>query len=89
MLHKVDQEFLEICTKITQEAKTVSEWRSTEASDTFQTQHYCGGFDSIEDAFCFSYYDDQSAEYWFQLSLEDIQKVASLEIKEILLRKQA
>ena len=38
----------------------------------FQTDHYCGGFESLDQAFCFSYYDASENEFWFQVTLDEI-----------------
>lgn len=52
-----------------------------ESSDMFQTKNFCGGFDAIENEFCFSYYNDDK-EFWFQLSLNDI-KIYQTKINRI------
>jgi hypothetical protein len=43
----------------------------------FQEGPYVGGYDAIEAAFTFSYYADDHSEYWFQLTLAEIQEVAT------------
>ena len=43
-----------------------------ESCDMFQEAPYVGGFETIENAFCFSVYDEDGAEYWFQL--KELQK---------------
>ena len=48
-----------------------------ESCDMFQEAPYVGGFESIENAFCFSVYDEDGTEYWFQLTLEEIKQVAN------------
>jgi len=42
----------------------------------FQTEHYSGGYDATEAAFCFSHYREDGSEWWFQLSLDDVARVA-------------
>ena len=69
------------------ENKKLEDWRLIESDDCIQTDHYTGGFDSIEDAFCFSYYDEHNDEYWFQISLEDVEKIVIGEILNIELRR--
>lgn len=59
--------------QIVNEQKTASEWAEIESDDMFQSKSFDGGFDAIEQAFCFSYYDDNGDEFWFQLTLSDIE----------------
>ncbi len=63
--------------------KVQSEWIATESDDMFTTAHYVGGFDATEKAFCFSYFDSESGEYWFQFSLPDALDLVSNHIKEL------
>lgn len=84
---KIESELLDILGEIKSENKTIIEWRECESSDMFQCGKYCGGFDSIEDKFTFSYYPNKGEEFWFDLSLEEIDKVLDDEIKELRLRK--
>ena len=43
----------------------------------FQEGRYVGGFDADEAEFCFSYHGEE--EYWFQISLDDVTRVAAQE----------
>lgn len=81
--HQIKFEFLSLCNDILDENLDLENWRLIESSDQFQTDNYCGGFDAIENEFTFSYYDEEKKEYWFQLSLEDVQKVRDGEIVEV------
>ena len=83
---RIDQEFKEICIKIISKNLTENEWAEIESSDEFQTEIYCGGFDATEMEFCFSFYD-KNQEYWFQLSLTDINRINNGEIKYLYPRK--
>lgn len=83
---KVNNELLEILNKIASEAKTIEQWKEIESSDMYQTTNYCGGFDSIENEFTFSYHDENSTEYWFQVSLDDIDQLISGQLTEIEIR---
>lgn len=83
---KIESELLKILQEIKSENKTIIEWREIESSDMFQTEKYCGGFDSIEDKFTFSYYTNKGEEFWFEFLLEEIDKILSGEIKELKLR---
>lgn len=77
---KIEQEFKEICKKILSRNLNVNEWAEIESSDEFQTENFSGGFDGTEMEFCFSFYQNKQ-EYWFQLSLLDIQRINNDEIE--------
>lgn len=83
---KIESELIEILKEIKSESKIPLEWREIESSDMFQSEKYCGGFDSIENKFTFSYYPDKSEEFWFELTIEEIDKMLNGEIKELELR---
>ena len=83
---KIDEEFLKICESIRSKNLSKEEWKMVESGDMFQTNHYVGGFDGTEEAFCFSFYDDRDHEFWFQLTLEEIYKVLTSEKQDLLLR---
>jgi hypothetical protein len=71
---KVTDEFKSICGEILKEKKSEQEWAAIESDDMFQTKSFCGGYDADEKAFCFSYYNKNGDEYWFQLTLEEVEK---------------
>ncbi len=81
--HKIDKEFVSICQRILKENLELSDWVLIESSDQFQTDNYCGGFDGIENGFTFSYFDKDRKEFWFQLSLSDVNQVVERVITEI------
>ena len=85
--HQVNPEFISICRKILDENLDLHNWSLIESDDQFQTENYCGGFDATENEFCFSYYKNNGIEYWFQLSLSDINSIAKEEISEFSIRK--
>ena len=72
-----DEEFLAICREIVAEDHSDEEWAEIESDDMFQTDSYCGGYDAIEEAFTFSYYAPDGEEYWFQLTLAEINALAA------------
>lgn len=78
---KIDDEFISICREIVSENKTDDEWSEIESSDMFQTKKYCGGYESAEQEFCFSYYDTKGKEWWFQVNLPDISEISKGELK--------
>ncbi len=79
----LDNEFINICKEIDSEIKNDKEWSLIESCNMFQTEHYCGGYDATEEAFCFSYYDVDGNEFWFQLNLVDIKKILSGDILSV------
>lgn len=82
-----EEELFEICKEIVAENKSVEDWSFIESDDYFQTSHFCGGFDSIESAFCFSYYDENEEEYWFQITLDEVIEIFKNKKMNIKLRK--
>lgn len=86
MYFEIDDEFLKIVEIIKNENKTFKDWEKEESSDDFQSDHFQGGFDLIEGAFCFSYFDDYRNEYWFQFKLDEIDNILNGSIKKISLR---
>jgi hypothetical protein len=82
----VSEELLTIFRTIVAENKTEDEWAEIESDEMFQTGGFCGGFDATEKAFCFSYFDDNREEYWFQLGLDEICQIVRTSGGEIELR---
>ena len=78
---ELGQELLEILKAIQSEGKTSEEWEEIQSDDMFQSERFIGGYESIEDGFCFSYYDDNQDEYWFQFTLEDVERILSGDLK--------
>ena len=78
---KVDQELLEIVRAIKSEGKTSEDWEEIASDDMFQSERFVGGYESIEDGFCFSYYDENQDEYWFQFTLEEVERILSSDLK--------
>jgi hypothetical protein len=58
-------------------ALTAEQWAERESSDMFQSEHFSGGFDATEMEFLFSYYPAEGGEFWFGVSLDDVQKAVS------------
>lgn len=65
------------CAAIIAEGKSFDEWVLVASDDMFQFGQFEGGFDAIEQAFCFSDYNLQGSEFWFQLTLAEVAAVAS------------
>ncbi len=80
-----DDDLVEICTKIVQEGRSIAQWCEIESDDMFQTGRYHGGFDSIEQAFCFSAYTDDG-EFWFQFTLQQALSISAGEMIRISAR---
>nr|WP_298791819.1 hypothetical protein [uncultured Allomuricauda sp.] len=84
---RIDEEFVSICQQILKEDLDLESWALIESSDQFQTDNYCGGFDSVENEFTFSYYDKNGAKFWFQIPLADIDEVVAGTITELEIRE--
>ena len=82
----VNQEFILICEEILEGKRTEEEWAEFESDDMFQSKSFIGGYDADEMAFCFSYYNENGEEFWFQLTLAEIEKVVTGELLKLQLR---
>ena len=71
----VTEELLAIFQEISNENKSEYEWALIEADDMFQTEHFAGGFDATEMAFCFSFRDLDGKEYWFQSTSDEVAEI--------------
>ena len=75
-----------ICREIVGQDKSTEAWRASQSDDEFQTEHFCGGYEALEDAFCFSYYSRSEGELWFQVTTEEVRAIASGTLPEVSLR---
>ena len=82
----IDSELKDICKEILESKMSLEEWKKSNSEDMFQSDKYCGGFEKKESAFCFSLYSE-TAEYWFQFSLNDAEKIVAGELKSLTGRK--
>ena len=85
---EVDNQFKKICEGIREQNKSESEWAFIESDDMIQVGNYIGGFDATEMAFCFSYFDEKNNEYWFQISLAEVERISTGLIEKLTLRKR-
>ncbi|GAA3647291.1 hypothetical protein [Flavivirga jejuensis] len=85
--HKLEKEFKLIAESILNENKSLDEWSEIESDDMFQEGKYVGGFEAIEKEFCFSLYEDDGEEYWFQLSIDEIEKFLKGKLIDVEIRK--
>jgi hypothetical protein len=86
MMLTLHADFRAIATEIVDEGKTIDEWAEIESDDMFQRGAYCGGFDATEMQFTFSFFDPGGREFWFQLSLADLNEVATGRIRDVAAR---
>ena len=86
MKMNVEGEFLEICRAIASGNMSAQEWMVHESDDMFQSKNYAGGFDATEQAFCFSFYASDGREYWFQLTLSEVEEVAGGSLTQVEMR---
>jgi hypothetical protein len=84
---KIDSELFSVFQEIKSLNLDLKNWSLIESSDQFQTSNYCGGFDATENEFTFSYFDENKNEYWFQLTLNDIEKIVEGIYIEVFMRK--
>jgi hypothetical protein len=87
MFISVDETFRRICEEILASGLSEREWAERESSDWFQDGPYCGGFEAIEKAFCFSYHTADGTEYWFQVTPDEVEQVSQGVLTRILVRE--
>lgn len=75
MLIPITEELRAILERVLNEGKTEPEWAEIESDDIFRSEQFDGGFDATERAFCFSYYDPNGDEFWFQITLAEIREL--------------
>lgn len=86
MYLQVPEEFLSILRNIKAEGKAPEEWAEIESDDMFQSDHFVGGYDADEEAFCFSFFDQDDQEYWFQISFDDVELILNGKMQQIDVR---
>ena len=79
----------EVCRDIAARRFTLEQWSAIESSDEFQTDCLVGGFEALESAFTFSYYDSSRTEWWFGLTLSQAETIAVGAPIEVELRAPA
>ena len=72
----IEPELRSICQEIQSKALGLLQWSEIESDDMFQQGNFIGGFDADEKAFCFSYFDQNKSEYWFQFGLETAKEIS-------------
>ncbi len=82
----VDSELKEIVRALEAQSIPPAQWAVRESDDEFQSQHYCGGYDADEAAFCFSHFSSNGAEYWFQFTLEEARQINAGALSELAAR---
>lgn len=87
MTFEVEDELKSICEDICSQQLSVAEWSLLESDDAFQSSRYCGGFDATERAFCFSLFDKNGDEFWFQFTLDEAKDIVSGNLTMIEARK--
>jgi hypothetical protein len=75
MIIPITEELRSICKEIVAKNLSIEDWCLIESDDMFQTDFFQGGFDATEGEFTFAYFADN--EYWFQLSLDDVDQIAN------------
>lgn len=86
MKYEIDEAFVRICKQILAEDNTVEEWYEIQSDDMFQDEKYCGGFESMEDEFTFSLYDENGDEYWFEVTLEEVKDIVGGKLNTVEIR---
>ncbi|NIZ04508.1 hypothetical protein [Pseudoalteromonas sp. HF66] len=72
----IEDELKSICIEIVNQDYSTHQWLEIESSDMFQSSSFVGGFDADEMEFCFSYFDDNRTEFWFQFTLDQAMSIS-------------
>lgn len=80
MIHKIDDDFMQICRSILEDPDTAR----IPSDDLLQNGKYVGGYESDDDAYCFSVFLER--EYWFQVSHNDVVDIVSGKLTEVSIR---
>lgn len=72
---QISDQLRKVAAEIIKERKSDDEWALIESDDMFQEGSLVGGYDATESAFCFSWYDE-GKEFWFQVTLGEVEKIA-------------
>jgi hypothetical protein len=68
---RIDEDMKSIAKSIHEMNLSSEQWAARESDDEFQHGKYCGGYDKDEEAFCFSWWDADGDEFWFQFTLDE------------------
>ena len=72
----IEDELKSICIEIVNQDYSTHQWLKIESSDMFQSLSFVGGFDADEMEFCFSYFDENRTEFWFQFTWDQAQSIS-------------
>lgn len=79
----ISDALLTMLREIVLERRSEDEWALIESDDMFQGDGFEGGFDATERAFCFGCHDAGGREYWFQLTLAEVERLVAGEVLAI------
>lgn len=82
----ISEDLRAICREIVAKGKCENEWSEIESTDMFQSPSVHGGFEALELAFCFSLYSEDGQEYWFNLTLDQVEAVVLGDLHEVEVR---
>lgn len=73
---RADEDLRGICREIVSLGRGYGGWDHPDSTEQFQRGHYSGGYDTVEQAFVFTYCDANQKQWWMILSLEVIEKIS-------------
>lgn len=79
---QIDPELQVLALELASRDWSLDQW-CAQADQSFESEHYCGGFDSDEQHFCFSGYAEGGNQCWFEFSLEQLQQISRGELTEL------
>ncbi len=80
----IEPELRKICQKIIQKGFNIQQWSEIESDDMFQLGSFVDGFDTNEQEFCFSYFEPDKTEYWFQFNIDIAKEISHGGIPDLI-----
>lgn len=78
----VDPELQVLTLELASRHWSLAQWTAQEP-ESFESEHYCGGFDRDEGRFCFSGYAESGNQCWFEFDLEQLGPISRGELTEL------
>ena len=72
----IDDEFRDICRAIISQVDCEGDASLVESDDEYQCSNFCGGWQSSDSKFWFSFYAPDGGDYIFSLTIDDVRRVA-------------
>lgn len=75
----IDDELRQLLLQLASRHWSLQDWCQAEA-ESFESEHYCGGFDADEQKFCFSRYAAGGNHCWFEFEFSQLEALSCGEL---------